>query len=126
MKLASETPCDVLNQFRWLRCLYQFGLKCDEKSTKFIASEAQKLVHIATNQRPQISPEITKELCWEMQWLPVAVYNQSLILYRDMKNNLSREWYNEAVNLVQNIEFNGWDTDSLSSRMCAAYGALLG
>lgn len=91
-----------------------------------MVGEAQKLVDIATNLRPQLSPELTKELCWEMQWLPVAVYNQSLTLYRDMKNNLSREWYNDAVDLVQNIEINGWDTDSLCLRMCAAYRALLG
>ncbi|KAG5209802.1 hypothetical protein GTR04_5583 [Trichophyton interdigitale] len=126
LKLASGTPCDVLKQFRWLRCLYQFGLKCDENCAKFMVGEAQKLVDIATNLRPQLSPELTKELCWEMQWLPVAVYNQSLTLYRDMKNNLSREWYNDAVDLVQNIEINGWDTDSLCLRMCAAYRALLG
>ncbi|EZF61406.1 hypothetical protein H104_05880 [Trichophyton rubrum CBS 289.86] len=126
LKLTSGTLCDVLKHFRWLRCLYRFGLKCDEKCTKFIVGEAQKLGNIATNLRPQLSPEMVKELCWEMQWLPVAVYNQSLILYRDMKNSLSREWFNEAVNLVQNIELNGWDTDGLSSRMCAAYGALLG
>lgn len=113
-----------MQQFRWIRCLYQLGLKCEDNCAKYIVSEAQKLVDIATNLRPELSSEMIRELCWEIQWLPVEVYNQSLVLYKDMKNNLSREWFNEAINLVWGIERKGWDTNSLSRRMSDAYGAL--
>ncbi|EFQ99328.1 hypothetical protein MGYG_02341 [Nannizzia gypsea CBS 118893] len=124
LKLTSGGLCEVLHHFRWLRCLYRFGLKCEENCAKSIVGESHKLVDIATNLRHELSLEMTRELCWEMQWLPIAVYNQSLVFYKDMKNSMSQEWFNEAINLIQEVELKGWDTDSLFRRMSEAYGAL--
>ncbi|EEQ31448.1 uncharacterized protein MCYG_04267 [Microsporum canis CBS 113480] len=122
--LSSKSPCDVLQQLRWLRCLYRLALQCEENCVKFIADRAKKLIDMATLLAPELPHTTVAALRGEMQWLPIDMYNESLLYFKDMKNQLSQEWYSEAIKLTKCIEHNGWDTDSLSTKMSEAYGTL--
>ncbi|KAK2873749.1 hypothetical protein FQN49_002112 [Arthroderma sp. PD_2] len=104
MAIRSDTTCQAIKHFRWLRCLCQLGIKCGADCAEFITSKALELGH-----------GLTSELGAEMKWLAIAIFNQALDYYIADEMATGRRWYEEALRLARGLELEGWDTDSLST-----------